>query len=301
LGETDVSVREVRAAGLEALMLATELLQRARRADPQAGLWEAADVQWWWRKPRRSDDVEKLFWIDDEGPVAGVLLTSETNEAWQCDPVVVPRASGLEPGVVWRRALEHAAKHSAKGFEVPVSDDDRTFQELAKRSGFTVGFQDSTAWMDAADRPAVSTPAEGFVLIDRAQRRDAPHPMRHRSGDSVAQRLDQCPLYDPALDLAVETADGRVAGYSLYWFDAATKVGLVEPVRVEDKFQRRDLARAMLSAGIDRLVTRGARRVKIAYATDAAGALYQGVGFRRTSTSTWYVPSQPSGRLSPAE
>jgi ribosomal protein S18 acetylase RimI-like enzyme len=286
--EMDVSVREVRAAGLEALMLSTELLQRARRADPQAGLWEAADVQWWWRRPRRSDEVEKLFWIDDEGPVAGVLLTSRTDDAWQCDPVVVPGASGLEPGVVWRRAMELVAKHSAEGFEVPVSDDDRTFQELAQRSGLTAGEQDSTAWMDAADRPAVAAPAAGFVLIDRTQRRDAPHPMRHRNGDSVAQRLDQCPLYDPALDLAVETADGRVAGYSLYWFDPTTKVGLVEPVRVEDEFQRQSLARAMLSAGIDRLVTRGAQRVKIAYETDAAAALYQGVGFRRTSTATWY-------------
>jgi ribosomal protein S18 acetylase RimI-like enzyme len=283
-----MSVREIKAAGLEGLMLATELLQRARRADPQAGLWEAADVQWWWGRPRRSDDVDKLFWIDEEGPVAGVLLTSESNDVWQCDPVIVPRASALEPGVVWSRAIEHAAKHSAKGFEVPVSDDDRTFQELARRSGFTASFQDSTAWMNAADRPAVHAPAEGFALIDRAQRPDAPHPMRHRNGDSVAQRLDQCPLYDPALDLAVETADGVVAGYSLYWFDPATKVGLVEPVRVEDKFQRRGLARAMLSAGIDRLVARGAQRVKISYETDAAGALYRGVGFRPTSTATWF-------------
>jgi GNAT superfamily N-acetyltransferase len=269
-------------------MLATELLQRARRADPLAGLWEAADVQWWWRKPRRSDEVEKLFWIDDDGPVAGVLLTSWTDDAWQCDPVVVPRASGPEPGVVWRRAMEHAAKHSAKGFQVPVGDDDRTFQELAKRSGLTAGEQDSTAWMDAAGRPAVQAPAEGFVLTDRTRRRDAPHPMRDRNGDSVAQRLDQCPLYDPALDLAVETADGRAGGYSLYWFDPTTRVGLVEPVRVEDDFQRRGLARAMLSAGIDRLVTRGAERVKISYQTDAAAALYHGVGFRRASTATWY-------------
>lgn len=56
-----MSVREVPAAGHDALMLTTELLQRARRADPLAGIWEAADVQWWWRKPRRSDDVEQLF------------------------------------------------------------------------------------------------------------------------------------------------------------------------------------------------------------------------------------------------
>jgi ribosomal protein S18 acetylase RimI-like enzyme len=142
--------------------------------------------------------------------------------------------------------------------------------------------------MDAADRPAVTAPAEGYALIDRTQRRDAPHPLRHRNGDSVAQRLDQCPLYDPSLDLAVETSDGRVGGYSLYWFDPTTRVGLVEPVRVEDDFQRQGLARAMLSAGIDRLVTRGAQRVKISYRTDAAAALYQGVGFRRASTATWY-------------
>jgi ribosomal protein S18 acetylase RimI-like enzyme len=284
----DVSVGEVSAAGREALMLATALLQRARRADPQAGLWEAADVQWWWRKPRRSDEVEKLFWIDDEGPVAGVLLTSWTDDAWQCDPVVVPGASSVEAGVVWSQALEHAAKHSVNGFDVPVGDDDRTFVELARRSGLSAGHRDSTAWMAAADRPSVPTLPEGYVLVDRTQRRDAPHPMRHRNGERVAERLGECSLYDPALDLAVETADGRVAGSSLYWFDPTTMVGLVEPVRVEDEFQRQGLARAMLSTGIDRLVSRGALWVKVSYETDAAAALYRGVGFQQTSTTTWY-------------
>jgi ribosomal protein S18 acetylase RimI-like enzyme len=284
----DVSVREIRAAGHEGLLLATALLQRARRADPQAGCWEAADVQWWWRRPRRSDEVEKLFWLDEDGPVAGVLLTSWTDGVWQCDPIVVPRTSGPEPDVVWGRALELAAEHAADGFEVPVSDDDRLLRELAQRAGLTAGDQDHTAWMAAADRPAVPALPESFVLTDRTQRRDAPHPLRHRNGDRVAQRLERCPLYDPALDLAVETADGRVAGYSLYWFDPTTEVGLVEPVRVEEGFQRRGLARAMLCAGIDRLVTSGANRVKISYETDAAGALYRGVGFRWTSNATWY-------------
>jgi predicted N-acetyltransferase YhbS len=284
----DVAVREVGAAGFDALMLATALLQRARRADPLAGVWEAADPQWWWRTPRRSDQAEKLFWIDDDGPVAGVLLTSWTDEDWQCDPVVAPGPSGPEPEVVWRRALQLGAAHAPTGFDVPVSDDDRTFTALAERSGLTAGDRDSTAWMGAAERPSVRAPADGFVLVDRTQRRDVPHPMEPRNGEDVAQRLERCPLYDPALDLAVETDDGRTAGYSLFWLDATTSVGLVEPVRVEDGFQRRGLARAMLCAGIERLVAMGAERVKVSYETEAAGALYRDVGFRPTSTATWY-------------
>src|SRR5438067_9152076 len=104
-------------------MLATALLQRVRRADPQAGLWEAADVQWWWRTPGRSDGAEKHFWIDDDGPVAGVLLTSWTDDDWQCDPVVVPGADSPAHEQVWGRALDVAAGHAPAGFDVPVGDD----------------------------------------------------------------------------------------------------------------------------------------------------------------------------------
>jgi ribosomal protein S18 acetylase RimI-like enzyme len=282
-----VPVREVTVAGFDALMLASELLQRARCDDVSAGLWEAADVQWWWSRPQRSDDIEKLFWVDDDGPLAGVLLTSWA-DVWQCDPVVVHGVAGPGRDVVWACALEQAAQHSAGTFDIPVRDDDHVFRELARRAGLVAGERDSTAWMNAGDRPDVQALPGGFVLTDRTERRDASHPMRRRNGDSVAERLGQCSLYDPALDLAVETFDGRVAGYSLYWFDPTTKVGLVEPVRVEEEFYRLGLARAMLTAGIDRLVERGAERVKVSYESDTAGALYQGIGFRRKSTATWY-------------
>ncbi|MGB3186370.1 MAG: GNAT family N-acetyltransferase [Ornithinimicrobium sp.] len=282
-----ISLKEVRATGSDAVRMATFLLQRSRLADPLAGLWEAADVQWWWRKPQRSDTVDQLFWLDDDGPVAGVLLTSSADDSWQCDPVAVPGLSGLKPDVVWGRALEHAVEHVPMSFDVPVSDAD-VFMEVAWRSGLTPVYRDSTGWMDAADRPALITPADGFILTDRTQRLDVPHHMRHRNGEVVQQRLEQCSLYDPALDLVIETTDRRVAGYSLYWFDPMTKVGLVEPVRVEDEFQHRGLATAMLTAGVDRLVARGAERVKISYGSQAAARTYLGVGFRPTSTATWY-------------
>jgi ribosomal protein S18 acetylase RimI-like enzyme len=112
--------------------------------------------------------------------------------------------------------------------------------------------------------------------------------MRRRNGEQFEARLQQSSLYDPALDLAVEAADGETAGYSLFWFDPVTLVGLLEPMRVEDAYQRRGLARAMLTEGLDRLARRGARRLKVGYATEAARALYVGAGFQVTATSQTY-------------
>ena len=105
--------------------------------------------------------------------------------------------------------------------------------------------------------------------------------MQRRSGGEVETRLRQCSLYDPALDLAVRDAEGRAAGYALFWLDPVTEVGLLEPMRVEDEYQRRGLARALLTEGLERLAQRGARRLKVGYATEIARALYVGAGFRR--------------------
>src|SRR5438309_7719986 len=93
-----MAIQEVRASGLEYLALATELLQRARLGNAEAGVWEAADLQWWWRTPRRSDSIDQLFWIDHDGPVAGVVLT-EWDRAWGAFPSSSPasRPSPVPP------------------------------------------------------------------------------------------------------------------------------------------------------------------------------------------------------------
>jgi GNAT superfamily N-acetyltransferase len=288
-----MAIHEVRASGLEYLALATELLQRARLADAEAGLWEAADLQWWWRTPRRSDAIDHLFWIDDEGPVAGVVLT-DWGRAWGCDPVVVPRVSTVALPTVWAGAAETIDTLELEAVEVLVRDDDSELLGLLTEAGFVAdGDRSGITWMNALDRPEVATLPEGFVLVDRAQETTRPHPMRRRSGEEAEARLRQCSLYNAALDLAVEAPDGDTAGYALFWFDPVTEVGLVEPMRVEDAYQRRGLARAMLTAGLDRLAKRGARRMKVGYATDVARGLYVGTGFRVTSTSTSYSWRRP--------
>jgi len=285
---------EVQAKGLEYLAFATELLQRARLANAEAGLWEAADLQWWWRKPRRSDAIDQLFWIDDEGPVAGVVLT-DWGSAWGCDLIVVPGVTTVTLSTLWGRAVEAFEALGLETVEVLVRDDDAELVGLLGGAGAVVGDEeDGTAWMDAEERADVTPLPEGFVLVDRILETTRPHPMRHRNGKRVEARLRQCSLYDPALDLAAETPDGQVGGYALFWFDPVTEVGMLEPMRVEDEYQRRGLARALLTAGLDRLASRGAQRLKVSYATDAARSLYVGAGFRVTCTSTSYGWKRPS-------
>lgn len=288
-----MTIRDMSISGLGYLSSATVLLQRARLASPEGGVWEAADLQWWWRMPRRSDAIDQAFWVDEDGPVAAVVLT-DWGETWGCDPIVVPGTSTVPLSAVWARALEAIEVLQLQLVEVPVRDDDAELATLLVDSGFVPDADHSgITWMSAEDRPEVGTLPNGFVLVDRARETSVPHPMRRRNGDQLEDRLRQCSLYDPALDLAVVTDDGHAAGYALFWFDPVTLVGLVEPMRVDDAYQRRGLARAMLTAGLDRLAARGASRLKVGYSSDAARRLYIGSGFRVTATTRLYRRTRP--------
>jgi GNAT superfamily N-acetyltransferase len=288
-----MTVRELRASGLESLELTTELLQRVRLAHPTAGIWESADLQWWWRTPRRSDTVEQSFWADDDGPVAAVVLT-DWGTSWGCDPIIVPGLASVTLAGVWQRGLMAVDDLGLDEVETLVRDDDAVLRSLVAASGYVPQAERSgITWLDLERRPVPAAFPDGFRLVDRAKPTGRPHPMRRRSGDAVEDRLRECSLYDPGLDLAVESADGEVAGYALFWFDPVTKVGLLEPMRVEEPYQRRGLARALIGVGLERLRERGSQRAKVGFASDAGFRLYTGSGFRPTSTTTAYRWSRP--------
>jgi predicted N-acetyltransferase YhbS len=265
-------------AGIERLALATRLLQRLRLADATAGAWEAADVQWWSRSPRRSDAIAMPFWVDDYGPVAAVLLT-DWGARWGVDVIRVP---GMAPDIdeIWGEARGLMAAASHEEYDALVREDDDELVSRLVAAGFEPGSAAWEAWMDPDGRPRVVEPPDGYRLVDRVETQPRPHPMVARSGQDVEARLRRCSLYDPALDLAVQAADGSVAGYALFWADPVTSVGLLEPMRVEDAHARRGLARAMLTVGLDRLVKRGMTRLKVGFETESARTLYLGAGFR---------------------
>jgi GNAT superfamily N-acetyltransferase len=281
-----MEVREKRAVGLDALGLATKLLHRVREDDPTAGLWEAADLHWWWRTPRASDLTEQLFWIDERGPVGGVVLTDWTNN-WTCDVVVLPHLRDQALAGVWRCALD-LIDHLPH-VEVLARDDDAPMLGLLAEAGFgPTGERGGITWMNACERPPRSAIPEGFRLVVRAEEHDTPHPMQRRNGYEVEQRLQETSLYDPELDLAVIAPNGDVAAYALFWNDFVTGVGMVEPMRTEDDYQRLGLGRALLAAGCERLAQRGAQRLKVGFDSEAGRRLYVGAGFTTTSTDQAY-------------
>ncbi len=301
-----MALTERAASGAAYLSLVTDLLHRWRRADPTGGVWEAADLQWWWRKDQHPNPAAQTFWLVDGEPIAAVILT-DWGRNWGCDVICAYELFMSRNGdeamddahavddlndIVWLRAIAMIDEICDRPVEMAIRDDDATSIARATAAGFEPGDEQAvTTWMEAANRPAVASLPDGFECSSRAERPSAPHPMIRRNGEQVAERLAECSLYRPDLDLAVHTPDGDVAGYALFWADPVTRVGLVEPVRTEDAFQGRGVARHLLTAGVARLADAGCERCKVTYfeGNEPARRLYLGAGFRPAETTRTYV------------
>ncbi len=271
--------------GLDYLRAVTTLLNRIRTTHPTAGLFEAADPQWWWSQyPRPTDDLGQLFWLDDQGrPEAAAILTDFGGEA-QLDPLVLPDATPDTVAHVMGRGLDHAREAGYETVTLEVDRADAVLRAVLDSHGFAI--EDDgliEAWLTADARPPISPLHEGYELVDRRATGDRPHHMTNERRNHIdpESRLRQTSLYRPDLDLAVYADDGSVAAYGLFWYDPTTEVGLVEPMRTEDEHQRHGLAGHILTSGVDRLAAAGAKRIKICFepANEPARRAYLGAGF----------------------
>ncbi len=262
----------------------TTLLRLVRRAHPTKGLFEAADLQWWWRAPRPTDEIPQLFWFDEDGrPTAAVIVT-----AWRdrtaLDPILLPDATAEWTDQVVERGLAHAGASGFGTVQLEADRSDETLIAAFVERGFSIDENEQMVetWMDADSRPAVSPLADGYRLFTRLERAGCPHHMVSRNGPDTERRLNETSLYRPDLDLVVVDRNDDDAAYALFWMDPATATGLVEPMRTEDAHQRQGLARHVLIQGLERLAAAGAKRIKICFeaANPASKHLYLSVGFR---------------------
>ncbi len=278
-------LREEHRAGVHSLADVTRLLQRIRGAHPTAGLYEAADLQWWWsQRPRSTDDLPQLFWFDHVGRPEAAVIATDGGDRMQLDPMVMPDAAPGWVAHVVDRGLAHASESGIEAVGLEVDRADEVLREVLLSHDFVIeqgGLVET--WLATDARPAISPLQDGYRLSSRLETMQRPHHMISavRNHPDPEARLRQTSLYRPDLDLVVHDSDDRVAAYGLFWYDPETATGLVEPMRTEEDHQRRGLARHVLTAGLDRLADAGAKRVKICYEPDnpASGRLYRSVGF----------------------
>lgn len=278
--------------GLAYLRYVTRLLQRIRLTHSTHGLWEAADLQWWWRKARVTDEWDHPFWFDADGEPVAAAVATDWGERIGLDVVTLPSVGDDFVRTVVRRGLDAVATVHDQPIEVLVDDLDSLTTGILEEAGFAATPGKSiSAWMGTEDIVPVSRLADGYELRTRAEFRDGPHHLVARNGVAVEDRLGQTTLYRPDLDLLIIDTAGTTVSYGLFWYDHATRVGFVEPLRTDAAHRGQGLARHLLTEGIHRLAERGATRFKINYedSNPASGHLYRAVGFGPSLTASLFV------------
>jgi predicted N-acetyltransferase YhbS len=266
-------------------------------------LYEAADLQWWWRTPRATDTFPQLFWFDHLGRPEAAVIATDWGDRMALDPIVMPDPAPDWVAHVVERGLAHAGESGLGPVSLEVNRADDVLREVLVGHGFTIGEGGVVeAWLAADARPAISPLHEDYQLSSRLDTMERPHHMTHagRNHPDVEARLRQTSLYRADLDLVVHDGRDNVAAYGLFWCDPATATGLVEPMRTEDEHQRRGLGRHILTTGIELLAEAGAARIKICYEPDnpASKGLYLSAGFEPLRQTTLY--SRRTGRSASA-
>ena len=265
-------------AGKEHLTTVTDLLQRIRREDAYAGLYEAADLQWWWRKDHAAPPEHQIYWFNEQDQAIASLLLHNNGDEWNNDFMWLPSARAVVDEFIIPEVVANLVQLEPAAM-LSVGEDDLVLQRALQAEGFAL----DTSMMgvtELARDPARSPLPAGFHLTSRREDH-RPHHLSRRSGEEVATRLQECSLYRPDLDLCIRDEAGTVAAYALFWMDDVTKVGLLEPLRTEREFQRLGLARYLIAEGVARLRALGATYIRVAYdpANEPAAHLYHQMGF----------------------
>jgi ribosomal protein S18 acetylase RimI-like enzyme len=108
-------------------------------------------------------------------------------------------------------------------------------------------------------------------------------------------RLRASSVYDPALDILVESDDGKLVANCIGWADAESGIGKFEPVGTHVDYRGRGLARAVTVEGLRRMRAKGltSARVGTAHFNAPAIATYRSCGFEIVDRTYWWTKTLP--------
>lgn len=251
--------------------------------------------------PAAQDSANGCVWLDDTDEMVGFCIVQRQFSTIDC--VAHPADVSLkEEMMAWamQRLNALAQETGSFGFlyDSPIEND-----PLALKHGFTRDDWEMRHLALSASSPiqfgAAPLP-EGFQirpLNGRAEMKAyvdlhrAAFQSRNMTVDWRERTLGH-PLYQPELDLVIETNDGHLAAFCIGWL--ATVQGVltaqIEPLGVLPDFHRMGLGHAILEENLRRMLARGAETILIdaENTNDGSQGLYEAVGFREVGRTLKY-------------
>lgn len=105
------------------------------------------------------------------------------------------------------------------------------------------------------------------------------------------QALRASPVYDPELDIVLETPDGSFASYCICWSDPAVGIGSFEPVGTREAWRGKGVGREVIHEGFRRLRAVGMHTARVGTAgfNESAQGLYRACGFEQIDTARTFL------------
>jgi hypothetical protein len=124
---------------------------------PTAGQFEAADIQWWWRKPPSTDVPPQRSWFDDIGRPEAAVIATDWGDAISLDPIVMPDATPDWIAHVVERGLAHANGSGFDAVSIVIDRADDVMTDVLAGHSFTITVDElMESWLAVINRPAIS-------------------------------------------------------------------------------------------------------------------------------------------------
>lgn len=281
-------------AGLDYLTKATAFLIACRLQDPHGGLWDAADIQWWWREDDFRDRAHQLFFEMPDGTPRAMLLLSPTCGTFDYELMPGEQDNDLgqqviHTGMTWLE--EQRSPTSPPNFFLKA--DHHALRRLAEAHGYRAApdalvqtHQTLPSTLERATLPeayAVRPIQHDDIIDGRQPVLTTPH--------SDIERLGHTSLYDSQHHLVVTDEDDQAVAECIYWTEPTTRIGLIEPIATHPAHRRRGLAKAMLTHALQDMRHQGTTIAKVCHASSnlPAATLYHALGFRPRSELLRYT------------
>lgn len=270
-----------------------DFLSRATLADSGAGYLHPGDLTWWLRQNNALKPQQSIKLFAEGDTLLGFTFSDPATWA------VIQALPGL-PITLLDQMLEHveqrAGDHKPE-LVVWAFEGDKSLVAALERKSYRRGgegtcqlehqpvagsvidleiqFPEGYSFTAISDEPQIKRER---VELHRAVWNPS------RVTLDAYEHLRAASSYDMTLDVVLRTLGGQFAAYALGWYDAQTKLGIMEPVGVHPEYRRRGLGKLVVHEVTRRLTALGARRISIRtpQSNRAAVGLYISVGYKVT-------------------